>query len=391
MTKSRNARLAVREARRADDSNEHAADREPIIDVGETRHFLSIFVLAVSTRSERVARSCVWQRQRRAQRGALGGERRLVRSPQYSGEMRPRARLFRWAKVWPTSASRCHPRYDLCPRLAFWQSGGFQVVCTCSRSCARSVEKLCRQARCCVQPVSRRLPRRCSCGARCKSRVCKMGATAHRCVVATVVQKKMSNTALHTAVTSERCSAIEENQKVLDELMHMFIDISLENDKEYQLSLKKKNSLGNEMRKKKENFNTKKARRDIAEPGHYGRATSPCSRRSHCYKPYGNSFKNKKVRVPIKVTFDDYEPNNVIGSHAGDQKLCSGKAQERIYELTPGRQPPPSARPTRDRRPNRSSTAAAQRQHNSSTASAKQQPCSHYQHQHQEVNCRRSL
>ncbi|CAB0037954.1 unnamed protein product [Trichogramma brassicae] len=67
------------------------------------------------------------------------------------------------------------------------------------------------------------------------------------------------------------------------------------------------------------------------------------------------------------------------------------KARERISELTPGRQPPPSARPTRDRRPNRSSTAAAQRQHNSSTAAAQQQPCSHYQHQHQEVNCRRSL
>uniref|UniRef100_A0ABD2X758 Uncharacterized protein n=1 Tax=Trichogramma kaykai TaxID=54128 RepID=A0ABD2X758_9HYME len=42
------------------------------------------------------------------------------------------------------------------------------------------------------------------------------------------------------------------------------------------------------------------------------------------FKQYRNNFKNKKVTVPIRVTFDDYEPNNVIGSHAGDQKLCSG-------------------------------------------------------------------
>ncbi|CAB0042278.1 unnamed protein product, partial [Trichogramma brassicae] len=69
----------------------------------------------------------------------------------------------------------------------------------------------------------------------------------------------------------------------------------------------------------------------------------------------------------------------------------AGKARERISELTPGQQPPPPARPTRDRRPNRSSTAAAQQQHNSSIAVAQQQPGSHYQHQHQEVNCRRSL
>ncbi|CAB0029502.1 unnamed protein product, partial [Trichogramma brassicae] len=55
-----------------------------------------------------------------------------------------------------------------------------------------------------------------------------------------------------------------------------------------------------------------------------------------------------------------------------DFVYANSKAGERIPELTPGRQPPPSARPTRDRRPSSSSTAAAQ-------------------HQHQEVNCRRSF
>ncbi|CAB0036594.1 unnamed protein product, partial [Trichogramma brassicae] len=72
-----------------------------------------------------------------------------------------------------------------------------------------------------------------------------------------------------------------------------------------------------------------------------------------------------------------------------DFVYANSKARERISELTPCRQPPPSARPSRDRRPSSSSTAAAQQQHNSSTAAAQQQPCSHYQHQHQEVNCRR--
>ncbi|CAB0040067.1 unnamed protein product [Trichogramma brassicae] len=85
--------------------------------------------------------------------------------------------------------------------------------------------------------------------------------------------------------------------------------------------------------------------------------------------------------------------HTVVGFESGirQSRDVIAKARERISELTPGQQPPPPARPTRDRRPNRSSTAAAQQQHNSSIAVAQQQPGSHYQHQHQEVNCRRSF
>ncbi|CAB0042350.1 unnamed protein product [Trichogramma brassicae] len=57
-----------------------------------------------------------------------------------------------------------------------------------------------------------------------------------------------------------------------------------------------------------------------------------------------------------------------------DLVYANSKARERISELTPGRQPPPSARPSRDRRPSSSSTAVAQQQHNSSTAALQPLP-----------------
>ncbi|CAB0043524.1 unnamed protein product [Trichogramma brassicae] len=68
--------------------------------------------------------------------------------------------------------------------------------------------------------------------------------------------------------------------------------------------------------------------------------------------------------------------NYVLASASvkSDLVYANSKARERISELTPGRQPPPSARPSRDRRPSSSSTAVAQQQHNSSTAALQPLP-----------------
>ncbi|CAB0030015.1 unnamed protein product, partial [Trichogramma brassicae] len=75
-----------------------------------------------------------------------------------------------------------------------------------------------------------------------------------------------------------------------------------------------------------------------------------------------------------KLFFNKY-PANIVLQQVEKVTLyiANSKSRERIPELTPGRQPRPSARPTRDRRPSSSSTAAAQPAQHSSSATAAQQ------------------